>query len=81
VAAEAITNVAKHGGGAGAHVRVDGDVSRVAVEVTDAGPGGANPAGSGLTGLRHRVEALDGRLDITSGDGGTTVRAVLPCGS
>jgi signal transduction histidine kinase len=81
VAAEAITNVAKHAGGAGAHVRVDGDPDRVVVEVADDGPGGANPAGSGLTGLRHRVEALDGTLDITSGDRGTMVRAVLPCGS
>jgi signal transduction histidine kinase len=81
VTAEALTNVAKHGGGAAAHVRVDGDPDRVVVEVSDEGPGGANPAGSGLTGLRHRVEALDGRLDITSGDEGTTVRAVLPCGS
>ena len=81
VAAEAITNVAKHGRGAAAHVRVDGDAERVVVEVADEGPGGADPAGSGLTGLRHRVEALDGTLDIDSRPGGTTIRAVLPCGS
>jgi signal transduction histidine kinase len=81
VAAEAITNVAKHGGGAGAQVLVRGDDERVVVEVADEGPGGADPAGSGLTGLRHRVEALDGELDVVSGPGGTTIRAVLPCGS
>ncbi len=81
VAAEAITNVAKHGGGAAAQVRIDGDADRVVVEVRDGGPGGADERGSGLTGLRHRVEALDGTLDIMSGPGGTTIRAVLPCGS
>ena len=81
VAAEGITNVAKHGAGAGARVAVDGDADRVVVEVSDDGPGGADPAGSGLTGLKHRVEALDGELEIISGPGGTTIRAVLPCGS
>ena len=81
VAAEGITNVAKHGAGAGARVAVDGDADRVVVQVSDDGPGGADPAGSGLTGLKHRVEALDGELEIISGPGGTTIRAVLPCGS
>jgi signal transduction histidine kinase len=81
VAAEGITNVAKHGAGAGARVAVDGDADRVVVAISDDGPGGADPAGSGLTGLKHRVEALDGDLEIISGPGGTTIRAVLPCGS
>ena len=81
VAAEGITNVAKHGAGAGARVAVDGDADRVVVAISDDGPGGADPAGSGLTGLKHRVEALDGELEIISGPGGTTIRAVLPCGS
>ena len=63
VVAEALTNVAKHAGGAAAHVRVtlEGDDVLV-LEIADEGPGGADPAGSGLTGLRSRVEALDGRL-------------------
>lgn len=80
VAAESLTNVAKHAGGASARVallRSDGDL---VVEVTDDGPGGANPNGSGLTGLRRRVEALDGTLNVTSSPGqGTTIRAWLPC--
>ena len=82
VVAEALTNVAKHAGGAAAHVRVtlEGDDVLV-LEIADEGPGGADPAGSGLTGLRSRVEALDGRLSVVSpAGGGTTVRAELPCG-
>ena len=82
VVAEALTNVAKHAHGAPAHVRVtlDGDDTLV-LEIADEGPGGADPAGSGLTGLRSRVEALDGTLSVTSPPGGgTTIRAELPCG-
>jgi glucose-6-phosphate-specific signal transduction histidine kinase len=56
------------------------DTAALMVEVSDDGPGGANAGGSGLTGLRQRVEALDGLLEIESPAGhGTTVRAALPC--
>jgi signal transduction histidine kinase len=51
------------------------------IEIADEGPGGADADGSGLTGLRHRVEALDGTLTVTSVAGsGTTIHAELPCG-
>jgi len=82
VAAEALTNAAKHGGGAPARVRAVEEGHTLIVEVSDSGTGGADPDGGGLTGLRHRVEALDGRLTVTSPAGeGTVVRAELPCGS
>jgi signal transduction histidine kinase len=82
VAAEALTNVAKHAHGASARVTIVLDGERLAVTVADDGPGGADAAGGGLNGLRHRVEALDGRLSVTSRTGeGTTVRAELPCAS
>jgi signal transduction histidine kinase len=82
VVAEALTNVAKHARGAPARVTLSLDAERLVVVVADDGPGGADPAGGGLTGLRHRVEALDGRLTVASPPGGgTTVRAELPCGS
>jgi signal transduction histidine kinase len=55
----------------------------LAVEVADDGRGGARRVpGSGLEGLAQRVEALDGRLEVDSPDGGpTTIRAWLPCAS
>jgi signal transduction histidine kinase len=82
VVAEALTNVAKHARGATGHVTLAGERRRLVVTVADDGPGGADPEGSGLTGLRHRVEALDGTLTVTSPPGaGTTIRAELPCAS
>jgi signal transduction histidine kinase len=82
VASEALANAAKHSGASRALVRLAGADGTVTVEVADDGRGGADVAGSGLTGLRRRVEALDGRLTVTSPpDHGTTIRAELPCGS
>ena len=82
VVAETLTNAAKHAGGAPAHVTIRREPDRLVVEVTDAGPGGADPDGGGLTGLRHRVEALDGILMVISPPGaGTTIHAELPAAS
>jgi signal transduction histidine kinase len=82
VVAEALTNVAKHAPDATAHVSLALDDERLLIEVSDDGPGGAVVTGGGLTGLRHRVEALDGTLLVTSPPGGpTTIRAELPCES
>jgi signal transduction histidine kinase len=82
VAAESLTNVAKHAPGAAARVSVWQTGGELVVDVSDSGPGGADPNGSGLSGLRRRVEALDGTLTVTSPPGhGTTIRAHLPCES
>ncbi|MDP9135913.1 MAG: histidine kinase, partial [Actinomycetota bacterium] len=82
VVAESLTNVAKHTGDARARVELHLHADVLVVAISDDGPGGADPQGSGLTGLRHRVEALDGTLTIASPPGGpTTIRAELPCGS
>ena len=52
------------------------------VIVGDDGCGGADPEGSGLAGLRARVEALDGKLRVHSPAGaGTIVEVGFPCGS
>jgi signal transduction histidine kinase len=82
VAAEAIANAAKHSGASRIAISAARRRDVLVVEIEDDGRGGADPAGGGLTGLRRRVEALDGRLAVTSPPGGpTSVRAELPCAS
>jgi signal transduction histidine kinase len=82
VAAEALTNAAKHSGASRVAIDVKCDAERLTVEISDDGAGGADAGGSGLTGLRRRVEALDGSLRVSSPDGGpTTIQAELPCAS
>lgn len=81
-ASEALTNVAKHADAETIQVDVTEADGRAVLEVTDDGVGGAEAAnGSGIRGLTDRVEALGGRLVVTSGNGsGTRLRAELPCG-
>ena len=80
VSAEALANAAKHAGAERVEIRIARRGSRLRLEIIDDGVGGADPAGSGLTGLRRRVEALDGTFRIVSPAGGPTVlTAELPC--
>jgi signal transduction histidine kinase len=82
VAAEALTNIAKHSGASRATITVRSSGPRLLLRVTDDGRGGADETGgSGLTGIRHRVAAHDGTLRLTSPPGGpTAVEVDLPCG-
>ena len=82
VTAEALTNVAKYAGATSAGVSLSVQHGRVRLLVRDDGGGGADlSAGTGLRGLRDRVEALDGHLDVDSPPGlGTTVIAEIPVG-
>lgn len=81
VVAEAVTNAVKHAGAGRVDVHVEKEGDALAVRVRDDGTGGADPSGTGLSGLAGRVGALDGVLTVDSPVGGpTTVEAVLPCG-
>lgn len=80
VASEAVTNVSKHANA----TRIDLSVTRagtmVVVRIEDDGAGGADPSGSGLSGLARRVAAVDGVFTVDSPPGGPTViTAELPC--
>jgi signal transduction histidine kinase len=81
VVAESLTNVAKYAEASSARVRVEQQDGYAIVEVEDDGVGGVDVTrGSGLRGLADRVEALDGRLIVSSEAGhGTRVRAEIPC--
>lgn len=82
VVAEAVTNAAKYASASEVRVTLEDRDNVLRVSVRDDGTGGADPAGgSGLMGLRDRVEALGGRFEITSAPGeGTLVVAEIPAG-
>jgi signal transduction histidine kinase len=78
--AEALANAIKHANAERIDIRVRSADGGLLAEVVDDGDGGADPSGPGLTGLRQRAEALDGRLRVVSPVGGpTTVTVELPC--
>jgi signal transduction histidine kinase len=83
VVSEALTNVAKHASATEASVLLERETVALQVAVVDDGIGGARVTpGSGLAGLRDRLEALDATLTLESEAArGTTVRASIPCGS
>ena len=72
--------MAKYAQAEAASVDLSVEDDRLRVEIRDDGVGGADPAGgTGLRGLRDRVDALDGRLEVHSPPGGgTTVAVELP---
>ncbi|NYD37290.1 ATP-binding protein [Actinomycetospora corticicola] len=81
VVAEAITNTVKYAGATSLEVRLHRRAGLLQLSVRDDGCGGAVAAGgTGLRGLRDRVEALGGRFTVTSPEGqGTTLAVELPC--
>ncbi|MGI5488234.1 sensor histidine kinase [Microtetraspora malaysiensis] len=80
VVSEALSNVAKHACASEARIALRADARAVHLLIRDDGCGGADPErGSGLVGLRDRVEALGGRLDIASPVGqGTSLSVEIP---
>jgi signal transduction histidine kinase len=80
VVSEALTNAAKHSGASAVEVVVTGRDGFVQVSIRDDGVGGAAPGhGSGLIGLKDRVESLGGEIEIDSPSGsGTSLRVRIP---
>jgi signal transduction histidine kinase len=81
VASEALANAAKHSHASEVRLVALRQADVLVMEVVDDGIGGAAAGGgSGLRGLADRVEALGGRLTVSSPPGrGTTLRAEIPC--
>ena len=80
VVSEALTNVAKYAQATSASVDLEVAGGTLVVSIADDGVGGADPGlGSGLRGLVDRVQAVGGRLEVSSPPGrGTRLRAELP---
>jgi signal transduction histidine kinase len=80
IVSEALTNTAKHAGASSISVTLDMDPDTARLSVRDDGVGGATiGSGSGLTGLKDRVESLGGRIQIASPAGkGTSLHVELP---
>ena len=83
VVSEALTNAAKYASASAVHVEVEADDGWLHVAVRDDGSGGADPErGSGLLGLKDRVEAIGGTISLHSPNGaGTALRVELPMDS
>ena len=83
IVSETLTNAAKHAQASIVRVGVEAVDGVVRVSVRDDGAGGADSArGTGLIGLRDRVEALGGAIAVDSPLGaGTSVRIELPTAS
>jgi signal transduction histidine kinase len=80
IAAEALSNVARHAGSAGVRLEIRQAGGTLLVVVSDEGRGfSVGSAGLGLTTMRERAEELRGTLSVRRGEhGGTVVTAVLP---
>ena len=80
IASEALTNAAKHARASVVQLRVERTDGALTLSIRDDGIGGADPAnGSGIIGLKDRVDSLGGLISVTSPPGlGTTLNVRLP---
>jgi len=85
---ESLINIHRHAGSQTAGIRLQRDAETLELEISDSGHGIAKASlpritsgrvvGVGIAGMSERIDQLGGRFEIVSGDGGTTVRALLP---
>ncbi len=79
VVREAVTNIQRHSGAARARVELAAAPGEALLRIEDDGRGGLIEPGNGLSGMRERLRALGGRLEIHSTRGqGTILVAALP---
>jgi len=85
---ECLLNVVRHSGSRNVKILIQTELSQVVVEVSDDGRGilpeildrlrGDVKPGIGTASMFSRMEELGGRLEITSGHWGTSVKAIIP---
>jgi two-component system sensor histidine kinase DesK len=76
---EAVTNIHRHARARHVEANLVSDAHSVRLTIIDDGRGGIAMDGNGLSGMRERVRALDGTLDIESPAGcGTRLQIVVP---
>jgi signal transduction histidine kinase len=83
IVTEALTNVSRHSAAGRVVVDLNREHRSLRIQVFDDGVGGADEArGTGLRGIRSRVAAFDGRVELSSPPGGpTTLLVEIPCES
>jgi len=84
---EALTNIQRHSGSTVAKIHIERQPQVLKLEIADQGrglPAGLRDnesmlaaAGVGIAGMRERAREFGGRMDVQSGDGGTTVSVSL----
>jgi two-component system sensor histidine kinase DesK len=75
---EAVTNLVRYAGATRCHVRLRASEAATVLDIDDDGKGMRAPEGGGLRGMRERISALGGSLDITSPGSGTKVTVTIP---
>lgn len=75
---EAVTNVQRHARARRARIELARDDDGIRLRVVDDGRGGAMVPGTGIAGMRQRVAALGGRLQIDGRPGRTCLEAFVP---
>jgi len=78
---EAVTNVIRHAGADKCHIDVSANAAMAGVRIVDDGRGGSFREGHGLTGMRQRLAAAGGTLEVASTGPGTCVAARVPVGT
>jgi two-component system, NarL family, sensor histidine kinase DesK len=74
---EAVTNIVRHAGARTCHIELGADDQDCTMTISDDGRGGNIPFGSGLSGMRERVEIIGGTL-TRDGRSGTTLTVTVP---
>ena len=74
---EAVTNILRHAAARVCRIRLSDDNGELRLEISDDGRGTIRPDGSGVQGMRARIEALGGEFSIEH-DRGVRLVAWIP---